>query len=433
MADILIKDGHVITMDPKRRVFERGSVAIDGDKIVAVGEDVKEKADVVIDAKGKVVLPGLINGHTHLAMVLLRGVADDMELMSWLKTKIWPLEKNLTAESVYIGALLGCLEMIKSGTTCFADQYFFMEDVARAVEQAGIRGVLSYGIIESGDSKKRETEIKTGEKLVKTCHGMANGRVSAMFGPHAPYTCSTECLLKIKELARKYKVGIHTHVAESDDDVKNTIAFQGERPVKFLDKIGFLGPEVLAAHCVKVTDEEIRMLKKNNVKIAHNPVSNLKLASGIAPVTRYLKEGIVVAVGTDGAASNNSLDMFEEMKVCSLIAKIREGDPTVVSASETLEMATIGGAKALGLGKNIGSIEIGKRADLVVVNLKRPHLTPLHNVVSHLVYAAKGSDVDTTIVDGKILMREGKVLTLDEGTILEKAQKVALDLVGKTI
>jgi len=419
-------------MDPKRRIFERGSVAIDGDKIAAVGKDVKEKADVVIDAKGKVVLPGLINGHTHLAMVLLRGVADDMKLMPWLKTKIWPLEKNLTAERVHVGALLGCLEMIKSGTTCFADQYFFMEDVARAVEQTGIRGVLSYGIIESGDPKKRETEIKTGEKLVKTWHGMANGRVLTMFGPHAPYTCSTECLLKIKELARKHKVGIHTHVAESDDDVKNTIAFQGERPVKFLDKIGFLGPEVLAAHCVKVTDEEIRMLKKNNVKIAHNPVSNLKLASGIAPVTRYLKERIVVAIGTDGAASNNSLDMFEEMKVCSLVAKVREGDPTVVSASETLEMATVGGARALGLGKNIGSIEIGKRADLVVVNLKRPHLMPLHNVVSHLVYAAKGSDVDTTIVDGKILMQEGKVLTLDEGTILEKAQKIASDLVGKT-
>ena len=432
MADILIKDGHIITMDPKRRIFERGSVAIDGDKIAAVGKDVKEKADVVIDAKGKVVLPGLINGHTHLAMVLLRGVADDMKLMPWLKTKIWPLEKNLTAERVHVGALLGCLEMIKSGTTCFADQYFFMEDVARAVEQTGIRGVLSYGIIESGDPKKRETEIKTGEKLVKTWHGMANGRVLTMFGPHAPYTCSTECLLKIKELARKHKVGIHTHVAESDDDVKNTIAFQGERPVKFLDKIGFLGPEVLAAHCVKVTDEEIRMLKKNNVKIAHNPVSNLKLASGIAPVTRYLKERIVVAIGTDGAASNNSLDMFEEMKVCSLVAKVREGDPTVVSASETLEMATVGGARALGLGKNIGSIEIGKRADLVVVNLKRPHLMPLHNVVSHLVYAAKGSDVDTTIVDGKILMQEGKVLTLDEGTILEKAQKIASDLVGKT-
>ena len=419
-------------MDPKRRIFERGSVAIDGDKIAAVGKDVKEKADVVIDAKGKVVLPGLINGHTHLAMVLLRGVADDMKLMPWLKTKIWPLEKNLTAERVHVGALLGCLEMIKSGTTCFADQYFFMEGVARAVEQTGIRGVLSYGIIESGDPKKRETEIRTGEKLVKTWHGMANGRVLTMFGPHAPYTCSTECLLKIKELARKHKVGIHTHVAESDDDVKNTIAFQGERPVKFLDKIGFLGPEVLAAHCVKVTDEEIRMLKKNNVKIAHNPVSNLKLASGIAPVTRYLKERIVVAIGTDGAASNNSLDMFEEMKVCSLVAKVREGDPTVVSASETLEMATVGGARALGLGKNIGSIEIGKRADLVVVNLKRPHLMPLHNVVSHLVYAAKGSDVDTTIVDGKILMQEGKVLTLDEGTILEKAQKIASDLVGKT-
>jgi len=429
LADILIKDGHVITMDPKRRVFERGSVAIDGDKIVAVGKDVKEKADIVIDAKGKVVLPGLVNAHTHLSMTLLRGVAEDMELIPWLETKIWPLEKNLTGERVYVGALLGCLEMIKSGTTCFADQYFFMEDVARAVEKSGLRGVLSYGIIEKGDSKLRASEIKKGTELVKNCHGKADGRILTMFGPHAPYTCSTECLLKVKELAGKYRVGIHIHLAESDDDIKKTIAFQGQRPVKLLDKIGFLGPEVLAAHCVKVTDEEIGMLKKNNVKIAHNPISNLKLASGIAPVARYLKEGIVVAIGTDGAASNNNLDMFEEMKVCSLVAKVREENPTVVSAGETLEMATIGGARAIGLEKNIGSIEIGKKADMIIVNLKRPHLTPLHNVVSHLVYAAKGSDVDATIANGKILMQNGEVPIIDESAIMEKAQKIASDLI----
>jgi 5-methylthioadenosine/S-adenosylhomocysteine deaminase len=364
-------------------------------------------------------------------MTLLRGVADDMELMPWLETKIWPLEKNLTGERVYVGALLGCLEMIKSGTTCFADQYFFMGDVARAVEEAGIRGALSYGIIELGDPKRRESEIKAGEKLVKTCHGRANGRILTMFGPHAPYTCSTECLLKVKELARKYKVGIHIHLTESDDDIKKTIAFQGERPVKLLDKIGFLGPEVLAAHCVKVTDEEVGMLKKNRVKIAHNPVSNLKLASGIAPVARYLKEGIVVAIGTDGAASNNNLDMFEEMKVCSLVAKIREGNPTVVSAGETLGMATIGGARALRLEKDIGSIEIGKKADIITIDLKRPHLTPVHNVISHLVYAANGSDVDTTIVDGKVLMQGRKVLVLDEDKVLDQAQKASDDLIAK--
>ena len=431
MADILIRDGHVVTMDPKRRVFERGSVAIEGNKIVAVGKDVKEKADTVIDARGKVVLPGLINAHTHLAMVLLRGVADDMELIPWLETRIWPLEKNLTGERVYAGALLGCLEMIKSGTTCFADQYFFMGDVARAVEGSGLRGVLSYGIIEKGDPERRASEIEKGTRLVKDYQGKANGRILTMFGPHAPYTCSTECLLKVKELAGKYKVGIHIHVAEDDGDIKNTIAFQGERPVKLLNKIGFLGPEVLAAHCVKVTDEEIGMLKKNNVKIAHNPVSNLKLAAGIAPVAKYLKEGVVVAIGTDGAASNNNLDMFEEMKVCSLAAKIREGNPTVVSAGETLEMATIGGARALRLEKNVGSIEVGKKADVIIVNFKQPHLTPLHNVVSHLVYAARGGDVDTTIVDGKILMQGRKVLVLDEDKVLWRAQKTSDDLIAR--
>lgn len=431
MADILIKNGHVITMDSHRKVIERGSVAIKDGKITAVGDKVREKADVVINAKGKVVMPGLVNAHTHLAMTLLRGVADDMELMPWLETKIWPLERKLTGKRVYAGSLLGCLEMIKSGTTCFADMYFFMEDVARAVEKSGMRGVLSYGMIEKGDPTLRNSETKKGTEFVKKYHGRADGRILTMFGPHAPYTCSVECLLKVKELAKKHGVGIHIHLAESDDDVKNTTAFQSERPVKLLDKIGFLGPEVLAAHCVKVNEDEIGMLRNNHVKVAHNPVSNLKLASGMAPVARYLKEGIVVGLGTDGAASNNSLDMFEEMKVCSLMAKVRESSPTVVSAGEALEMATIGGARALRLEKEVGSISVGKKADVIIVDLKQPHLTPLHNVVSHLVYAARGGDVSTTIVDGKILMRERKVLTLDEDKIMKDAQDISDELIAE--
>jgi 5-methylthioadenosine/S-adenosylhomocysteine deaminase len=431
LADILIKDGHVITMDPKRRVFERGSVAIGGDKISAVGKDVKEKADVVIDAKGKVVLPGLINGHTHLAMVLLRGVADDMALMPWLETRIWPIEKNLLAEDCYVGALLGCLEMIKSGTTCFADQYFFMENVARAVEEAGMRASLSYGIIELGDSKRRESELRAGEKLVKERNGTAKGRITTMFGPHAAYTCSPECLIKVKELAKKYKVGIHTHISETQDEVKQITEKYGKRPVEHLDAIGFLGPEVLAAHCVWVTGREIKILKEKGVKPVHNPISNMKTASGVAPVQEMLDAGIPVALGTDGAASNNALDMINEMKFAALLNKVHKLDPVAVPATTALEMATINGAIGLGLDKKIGSLEVGKKADIIIVDLKKPHLTPLHNVVSHLVYSAVSSDVDTTIVDGKILMQGRKVLALDEDKVLERAQKTSNDLLAR--
>ena len=431
MADILIKDGYVITMDPKRRVFERGSVAIDGDKIVAVGKDVEEKADVVIDAKGKVVLPGLINCHTHLAMVLLRGVADDMALMPWLETRIWPIEKNLRAEDCHAGALLGCLEMIKSGTTCFADQYFFMENVARAVEEAGMRASLSYGIIEQGDPKRRESEIRAGEKLVKERNGTAKGRITTMFGPHAPYTCSPECLMKVKELAKKYKVGIHIHISETQGEVKQITEKYGKRPVEHLDAIGLLGPEVLAAHCVWVTEREIKILKEKGVTPVHNPISNMKTASGVAPVQEMLNAGIPVALGTDGAASNNALDMINEMKFAALLNKVHKLDPVIVSAAATLEMATINGAIGLGLDKKIGSLEAGKKADIIIVDFKKPNLTPLHNVVSHLVYSAASGDVDTTIVDGKILMQERKVMALDEDKVLERAQKTSDDLVAR--
>ena len=431
MADILIKDGYIITMDAQRRILERGSVAIEGDKITAVGKDVQERADTVIDARGKAVLPGLINAHTHLSMTLLRGVADDMPLMEWLETKIWPIEKNLTAQDSYLGALLGCLEMIKSGTTCFADQYFFMEDVARAVEEAGLRAMLSYGIIEMDDPKRWESELHAGEKLVKTCQGAAGGRIQTMFGPHAAYTCSPECLMQVKELAKKYKVGIHTHISETRDEVDRITKKYGKRPVEHLDSIDFLGPEVLAAHCIWLTEREIDIVRKQGVKPVHNPVSNMKTASGVAPVPEMLAAGIPVALGTDGAASNNSLDMFSEMKFAALLSKAHKLDPTALPAQVVLEMATINGAIALGLQDKIGSLEVGKKADIVMVDMKKPHLAPLHNVISHLVYSAVGGDVDTVVVDGKVLMRERGILTLDEVKVLEETQKAADDLLAR--
>ncbi len=431
LVDILIKGGHIITMDSQRHVLDRGSVVIDGGRIVSVGKEVKVRADTVIDARGKAVLPGLINAHTHLSMTLLRGVADDMELDSWLKTKIWPIEKHLRAEDCYVGALLGCLEMIKSGTTCFADQYLHMEDVARAVEKSGIRGVLSYGIIEQGDPKKRKSEIQAGEKLVKNYHGKANGRILTMFGPHASYTCSPECLVQVKELAKKYKVGVHIHIAESKWEVGEIIKKYGKRPVEHLDAIGFLGPEVLAAHCVQLTGQEIRILHDRGVKPVHNPVSNMKIACGVSPVPEMLAAGIPVALGTDGAASNNALDMFSEMKFAALLNKVDKFNPTIMPAQSVLEMATINGARALGLDGSLGSIEVGKKADLILVDLRKPHLTPINNVISHLVYSATGSDVDTVIVDGKVIMQGRRVLKFEEDKVLKEAQKAADDLLAR--
>ncbi|MEM3420989.1 MAG: amidohydrolase family protein [Candidatus Hadarchaeum sp.] len=431
MVDILVRGGLLVTMNYNRQIVKQGSVAIESGRIVAVGEEIKEKADQVIDARGKAVLPGLINGHTHLAMTLLRGFADDMPLDKWLFDKIWPMEKRMEPRDCHVGALLGSLEMIKSGTTCFADNYFHMDQVARAVMKAGLRGVLSYGMIDRGDQQKMKEEIRIGRNFVRAFHGKARGRILAMFGPHAPYTCSTECLQKVKELAKEFGVGIHIHLAESSEEVKQTTEKYGKRPVEYLNSIGFLGPEVLAAHCIWVTDKEIKLLKDNGVKPVHNPTSNMKMGSGIAPVPEMLASGIPVALGTDGAASNNSLDMFKEMKLASLLAKARRLDPTVLPAMKALEMATINGAAALGLQAELGSLEVGKKADLIIVDLRKPHLSPMHDIVSHLVYSASGSDVDTVIVDGKILMEKGEVLTLDEEKVLELAQRTSDDLVSR--
>ncbi len=431
MVDILIKDARIITMDASRKVIERGSVAIEGDKIVAVSGEFKDKADKVIDARGKVVLPGLVNAHTHLAMVMQRGLADDMPLMEWLSTKVWPIEQRMKEKDCKVGAQLGCLEMIKSGTTCFADQYFNMDQVARVVDEAGLRGALSYGMIDNGDVKKRETEVKISQDFIKDFHGKADGRITVMLGPHSPYTCSKECLLEAKEMAKKCGLGIHIHVSESRDELKQVTERYGKRPLEYLDSIGFLGPEVLAAHCVWVNDAEISILRDRGVKPVHNPVSNMKMGVGVAPIPEMLALGIPVALGTDGAASNNSLDMFKEMKAAALLNKVHKMDPVAVPAAAALEMATLSGAKALGFQEKIGSIEAGKKADLIIIDMEKPHLKPLSNVVSHLVYSANGADVDTTIVDGEVLMEGRKVLTLDEEKVLELAQRTSDDLISR--
>ncbi len=430
MKDILIENAHIITMNDDREIIQ-GDIAINGKKIVGIGENLDENAEKVIDASGKAALPGLVNAHTHLSMVLFRGLADDLELQTWLQEKIWPMEANLEGGDVYSGALLGCLEMIRSGTTCFADLYFFMDRVAEAVEESGLRANLAYGIIEQNDPEKREKELEKGRELVENYEGFADNRVTTMFGPHSTYTCSIECLEEVKELADDYDVGLHIHVSENEKEVDDVLEMHGKRPPELLDEIGFLDSNVLAAHCTCLNEEEIELIQEKRVKPVHNPASNMKLGSGIAPVAELLSKNVPVALGTDGAASNNTLDMFEEMKLAAFLSKVAKKDPTVVPARKALEMATINGAEALGLEDEIGSLETGKKADIILVDLEKPHLTPLFNIESHLVYSCTGSDVETVIVDGRTLMRENEVLTLEEDEILREGQKTSEKLVKK--
>lgn len=419
MYDLVVKGGLLLT--PNFSVT-RADIGVRNGVIVTVGE-VKGTADVSIDARGKLIMPGLINTHTHLAMTLLRGYADDLPLERWLKEKIWPIEKKLKPKHVYAGALLGCVEMIKSGTTCFVDMYFHMEEVAKAIEKSGLRGFISYGIIELGDPARMETEIAKGLELFK----WRSERVGVLMGPHAPYTCSDDCLLKVKEIAKRFNTKVHIHLSETKSEVEEFKSKTGLSPVEHLCEIGFLGPEVLAAHCVHLSSNDIKILAREGVKVSHNPTSNLKLGAGVAPVRELMDAGVLVGLGTDGPASNNSLDMFREMKTCAILQKARLNNPASFTAKEALKMATENGGTILGI--NCGRIEVGARADLILVNLKSPHLRPIHDVISSLVYAATGSDVDTTIVDGKVLMHNRTLLTLSEEDVIDVASEAAQDLI----
>ena len=358
---ILIKNAFIL--DPNNFEDKKQSLLIKDDLIAEIADEIDESnIDKVIDAEGKILLPGLVNTHTHLSMTLFRGLADDLSLDSWLNDHIWPMEANLNGDYCYIGALLGAVELIKSGTTTFSDMYFYMEDVARAVEDAGIRAVLSYGMIDFGIEEKREAEIKENMALFNACNGMADGRIKVFFGPHSPYTASEELLVKVRELADEYGIGIHIHVGETQKEINDSLDERGLRPFEYLEKIGFLGPDVVAAHCVWLSDNEIEIIKKHGVKVSHNPCSNMKLASGIAPVSKLIENGICVSIGTDGASSNNNLDLIEELKTASLLQKVSTLDPKVLDSEESIRMATIKGAEALGLDDEIGTIEVGKKS-----------------------------------------------------------------------
>lgn len=424
---ILIKNTTIIADEIKK-----SSILIEDDKIAQINLDLNSKdADTVIDGEGKVLIPGLVNSHTHLPMTLMRGLADDLLLETWLNDYIWPTEANLDGDHCYAGAKLACAEMIKSGTTTFNDMYFFMDHVAKAVEESGVRGNISHGMLDMGDEDKRKAEFKETKKIIDKCHNTADGRIKVSLGPHAPYTCSTELLNWVRKRADQMDLRIHIHVSETEFEVRQIIDTYQCRPFEYLDEIGFLKDDVLAAHAVWLSDSEIEILKDRMVKISHNPVSNMKLASGISPVAKMMDKGIDISLGTDGAASNNNLDMLEEMKIASLQQKVNTLNPTVLSAVDVFKIATKGGAAALGMESEIGTIEVGKKADLIMVNVKAPHLTPYRHPISHLVYSANGSDVDTVICNGQILMQERELLTMDEQAVIDLAREATSDLLSR--
>jgi 5-methylthioadenosine/S-adenosylhomocysteine deaminase len=406
-------------------------IAIKNDKIVFIGKSssaINMNADKKINAKGKVAIPGLINCHTHVPMTLFRGIAEDCPLDTWLKETIWPLEAKLTSEDVYAGALLGCLEMLKGGTTCFADMYFHENMVAKTVEKSGLRAVLAEGIIEAGNKAMGDKMLQDSVNFAKSFHGYADGRITAMLGPHAAYSCSSNLLAKISEMASKLKVGVHLHLAESKAMSRKLEKKCASSEVEFLDNIGFLKGHVLAAHCIDLSMNDMRILSKSGVNVVYVPVANMKLGLGVAKIIDMLRFRVNVGLGTDGPASNNTLDMFETMKIGSLAQKLFYQNPTVLPAYDVLKMATLDGAKALGLERDVGSLEKGKKADIVLIDLLKPHLKPLHDIYASIVYAVRASDVDTVIVDGNVLMEKRQVKSLDEQSVIEKAEATAWNL-----
>jgi 5-methylthioadenosine/S-adenosylhomocysteine deaminase len=429
-VSLVITGGTVVTMGPARAVIAPGGVAVEGNAIVAVGpaDDIARRfsAPETLDATGQVVLPGLVNTHTHAPMVMYRGLADDLALMDWLQKYIFPAEaKTVSPEMVRIGSRLAALEMIQSGTTTFADMYYFEEEVGRVAKAAGLRGVLGETIIgfPVADAKTPADSLRRTEAFLKEFAG--DELITPVPAPHSTYTVDEASLQAARDLAGRYGVPILIHLAETEDEVAILKGRHGLSPTAWLDSIGFLGPTVVAAHGVWLTDDDIAILKRRGTSISHNPESNMKLASGVAPVPKYLAAGVTVGLGTDGAASNNDLDMFEAMRQAAFLHKLATGDPRAVPAAAALEMATIGGARALGLDGKIGSLEPGKRADLIVVSMRGARQTPMYNPVSHLVYVSTGADVTTTVVNGKVLMRDRRVRTLDERAVLADARALA--------
>jgi len=421
----VFKNAMVLTMK-NNELLESCDVLVENDVISAIGNLDNEQINnaKVIDASGKLLMPGLINAHCHVPMTLLRNYADDLNLQTWLFDHIFPVEERLQGEDIYYGSLLGIMEMIASGTTCFIDMYDHMNDLARAVEESGIRAQLSRGMINTGSGPDFSEDVRLNESIdfYKRWNGAANGRITGAFAPHAIYTCSPEYIRAIVEAAQKYEAPIHVHLDETLTEHEDCLKKYGKTPTKHLFDLGVFEQKTVAAHCVWITEDDARILADKRVTMAHNPTSNLKLASGIAPVPKALSMGVNVALGTDGASSNNNLNMFEEIHLAALIHKGVNRDPLLINAMESLKMATLNGAAALGMD-NLGVIKEGAKADVILIDMDKPHLIPVHNIVSALAYSAQASDVYLTMVDGEILYENGEFKTIDKEKVYHGIKK----------
>ena len=424
--ELAVRNGIILTMDDGMRVYRPGSIGIDDGVIEYVGpEDVRGETE--IDASKCVVIPGLVNCHTHAAMTLFRNAVEDQPLEKWLKEYVWPVEERLKPGHVRVGTRAACAEMALAGITCFNDQYFYMDQVAEAAVEVGIRGVLCEGMIEGFDEEKGKKALKRGVSFAEKYNGW-RGMIWTRLGPHAEYSCSLEFLRKVREEADRLGVGIHIHLAETKAPVEEFVEKHGKGPVKVLDEMGFFKDDVIIAHAIYLDDEDLKILSERNVAVAYNPVSNMKLASGIARVVEMLRLGIRVGIGTDGPGSNNSLDLLQDIKIGTLLQKTRYMDPTVLPAKQALWMATRGGAEALNLSDLIGSIEVGKKADIAVIDTRRIRYIPVRDPYTAITYCSSGSDVRDVIVDGKIIVRDGELQTMDPQKIIEDLEGAVQEL-----
>ncbi|MFL1672361.1 amidohydrolase [Paenibacillus dendritiformis] len=422
---LIISNGTFASLRPgAERTAVTGTMVIENDMIVYVGEHLPQEYDtpeaVRIDGKGLFFMPGLINTHGHAAMSLLRGYGDDMVLQTWLQEKMWPMEAKFTAEDVRWGTALSVLEMLKGGTTTFVDMYDHMDEVAKVVEESGMRACLMRGAIGLCPEDVQEAKLREAVQFARDWNGKADGRITTMLAPHAPYTCPPGFIEKFVQAAHDLDLPLHTHMSETAAEVAQNVADYGLRPVAHLEKLGFFSRPSFVAHGVHLTDEEIEVLARHDVAVSHNPGSNLKLASGVARVPELLRAGVTVSLGTDGPASNNNLDMFEEMRLAALIHKGVSGDPTAVPAAEAMRMGTLYGAQTIRAEK-LGLLEAGMKADIVAVNVNQPHFVPHTDFVSHMIYSASAKDVAHVWVDGRQVVKDGQCLTLDEERILYEA------------
>ena len=431
--DLIITGGKALLLDSKNTCLDRAAIAINAGDIVAVGHTEKiekqYRAKKTITAQDSLIMPGFVNCHTHAAMTCFRGIADDLELMDWLNNYIFPAEaKNVNKNLAYWGSLLANAEMIKSGTTTFCDMYIFEDETARAAKQSGMRCLIGEVLFDfpSPNFKTPEEGLAYTRMLIEKWQN--DPLINIIIEPHSLYTCSPALLTAAKKLADDYSVPLGIHLLENKSEKEQLLQRYGKPAVSFLKEIDYLNEKLIAFHCVSLSDQDIKLFADHGCKISHNPASNMKLASGVAPVPDMLKAGITVGLGTDGCASNNNLDMIKEMSTAAKLHKVARLDSTVMNAQTVVRMATIEGAKALGMDKITGSLEVGKKADIIIIGLNEPHLTPLYNEYSHLVYAMSGADVDTVLINGKIVMENRKLLTINEAEVMQKVKEIAVNI-----